>query len=161
MRLWYNTSFSITCHLRNKRENVLPCVMIYDIKNLSSQCSFICLPSWRFVWPTGGSRRLHWRGSTAASPKNTEQISKLGGLGACPLGVFFLHNAKCSKFGHFFFIFIRPLGEGPWPPHWSCLWNLHSPMLLGENWKNKYNVQQWHSYRGQGGHGPPKAWQKW
>ena len=34
--------------------------------------------------------------------------SKLGGLGACPLGIFFYID-KCCKSGNFF-IFVRPLG---------------------------------------------------
>ena len=39
---------------------------------------------------TGGSRHSHWRGPVAASAKNTEHISELRGLGACPLGNVFV-----------------------------------------------------------------------
>ena len=48
----------------------------------------------------------------AASAKNTEQISELGGSGGMPLGKFFQNNAKCCKLGHF----CHALGGGMAPP---------------------------------------------
>ena len=45
---------------------------------------------------TGGSRRLHWRGPTAASAKITEQISKLWGSGGMPPEKYFF-TADCGE----------------------------------------------------------------
>ena len=53
--------------------------------------------------PTGGSRRSHWQGPAAASAKNTEQFSKLGGLGACPWENFFFIMQNAANRGIFFF----------------------------------------------------------
>ena len=64
---------------------------------------------------TGGSRRSHWRGPAAASAKNTEQISELGGSGGMPPGKFFFDNAKCCKLGHFYH-FCQAFGGGAMAP---------------------------------------------
>ena len=63
---------------------------------------------------TGGSRRSHWRGPAAASAKNTEQISELGGSGGMPRGNFFLIMQNAANWAIFIF-FVRPWG-GHGPP---------------------------------------------
>ena len=63
----------------------------------------------------------------ATSAKNTEQISKFGGLGPCPLKFFFFFfdNANFCKLGNLFF-FVRPWEGGHGPP---CPPPLELPMI--------------------------------
>ena len=75
----------------------------------------------------------------ATSAKNTEQISKFGGLGACPLGIFlFFDNANCCKLGNFS-IFCQAFGGGAWPP-WPS--PLEPPMQLLSGLMNEEQMRQ-------------------
>ena len=80
---------------------------------------------------TSGSRRSHWRGPVAASVKNMKNISKLGGSGGMPPGIFFFLIAQNAANWAIF-----PFLSGLWGGH--GLPPLEPPMCQPSKRNSKY-----------------------